>query len=216
MKTSTALFACLPASEIQTMIDAGALGRSDVAAINLLRASGVSKRRLLAKAQSAPATEIEKDATPMTTADDILAERVAKAAHIQKGLREAIRDVQTAHPGISRRDAIDKVLFGPGVREMVRLDKQIDQVVKLGGGNLPTPRPGTMHRTHNDSAPVRGRTGYDSSVDGRPPHNPDASEEPTIHDHNEMLAQIRSGQIPFSDPRVSALVRLERKAKFGS
>jgi hypothetical protein len=144
---------------------------------------------------------------------DLLAERVSKARDVQLMLGTAIKKYQAAHPGCNRADAIDKILFSPTVRQMVELERRID---KLGGGTLPTPRPGTMHRTHNDTAPVRGRTGYDSSVDGRPPHNPDAGEEPTIHDHNELLEQIRSGQIPFSDPRVSALVRLERKAKFGS
>jgi hypothetical protein len=213
---SNALFACLPAHHIQTMIDAGALSRSDVAAINALRASGVSKARLLAKAQSASETEIEKDATPMTTADDILAERVAKAAHIQKGLREAISDVQAANPGISRRDAIDKVLFGPGVREMVRLEKQIDAVVKLGGGNLPTPRPGTMH---NDSAPVLGRTGYDAALDDRPPGTATATGgpqsgadlNPIIRDHHQTLADIASGKINETDPKFRALRALEMK-----
>jgi hypothetical protein len=94
---------------------------------------------------------------------------------------------------------------------MVDLERRM---AKLGGGTLP------RHRSTADidfSQPgIRGRTGYDASVDGRPPHNPDKGEEPTIHDHNQLLEDIKSGKVPFSDPRVSALVRLERKRNFGS
>jgi hypothetical protein len=221
MKTSNALFACLPASEIQTMIDAGVLSRGDVATIKALRSSGVSKSRLLAESRSTE-TEVSK-ATPRTTADDLLAERVAKAAGIQQGLRAAIRDVEAANPGISRSDAIDKVLFGRGAAEMVGLEKQIDQQVaklsKLGGGSLPTPGPGRMHRTHNDGAPVRGQVGYDSSVDDRPPApatgtggpQSGADLNPIIRDHHQVLADIAAGKINETDPKFRALRALEMK-----
>jgi hypothetical protein len=87
-------------------------------------------------------------------------------------------------------------------------------LTKLGGGTLPTPGPGRMHTTHNDSAPVRGRTGYDASVDGRPPHNPDKGENPIIRDHHQLLDDIKSGKVAYNDPKASALVALERKRIF--
>lgn len=166
------------------------------------------------KQGAVPVLTTTKDPEPMAAAvADLLEERVAKSRDTQKMLSDTIANYQRVH-GCSRETAIDKVLLGSGVREMVELERKIDELSKLGGGTLPTPRPGRMHRTHNDAAPVRGRTGYDSSADGRPPHNPDAGEEVSVADHNQLLEDIRSGKIAFSDPRVSALVRLERKMKF--
>jgi hypothetical protein len=55
-----------------------------------------------------------------------------------------------------------------------------------------------------------------AGVDGRQPHNPDVGEDISIKDHNQLLEDIKSGKVPFSDPRVSMLVRLERKMKFES
>ena len=210
---STALFACLPAHHIQTMIDAGALSPADIVTIKALRASGVSKRRLLANAQSAE-TEVSK-ATPTTSAEDLLQERVAKAADIQKGLREAIRDVAAANPGMSRRDAIDKVLFGPGVRTMVALEKQIDAVVKAKN-TLP------QHRATTDidfMTPVRGEIGYGPGVDARRPGTATATGgpqsgadlNPIIRDHHQTLADIASGKISETDPKFRALRALEMK-----
>jgi hypothetical protein len=63
-------------------------------------------------------------------------------------------------------------------------------------------------------APTRGRIGYDSSVDDRPPHNPDKDEAPTIRDHHQLLDDIKSGKVLWNDPKVSALVALERKQIF--
>jgi hypothetical protein len=206
MKTSVGLLACLPGNVLQAMVDAGALDRTEIVAIKALRGSGVSKRRMMSHA---PEPEISKT----TTAHDLVAERVAEAADIQKGLRESIRDVQAASPGMTRSDAIDKVLYGRGVREMVGLEKRIDDTVsKLGGGALP------QHRATTDinfSTPgVHGRTGYDSGVADTHPKNQAAGENPIIRDHHELLDDIKSGKVLRNDPKVSALVALERKQIF--
>jgi hypothetical protein len=141
---------------------------------------------------------------------DLLEERVSKARSTQAMLGDAIKKYQAARPGCNRADAIDKILFSPVVSQMVELEHRID---KLGAGGLP------QHRATTDidfSQPgTRGRIGYDASVADTHPQHQDAGEEPTIHDHNQLLADIASGKIPFSDPRVSALVRLERKRVFG-
>jgi hypothetical protein len=94
------------------------------------------------------------------------------------------------------------------------LERQLDELVKADN-TLPTPRQGTMHRTHNDDAPpIRGRVGYDRSVAVTHPKNPDNGEEVTIHDQNEILEGLKSGKIPYNDPRASAQVALERKRIF--
>jgi hypothetical protein len=235
MKLSGALLATLPRRELEAVLNTGSVSKADQRAISALRAGDpgdgqVAKQRIFATIRKQFAdkhrktemlaegiyqyakqrfTEQEK---PMT--DVLLEERVNKARDTQAMLHDAVRKYQAAHPGCNRADAIDKILFSPTVREMVDLDHRMDELAKLGGGSLPTPGPGRMHRTHNDAAPVRGRTGYDSSVDGRPPHNPDAGEEPTIHDQHEILEGIKSGKIPFNDPRASAQVALERKNIF--
>jgi hypothetical protein len=71
-----------------------------------------------------------------------------------------------------------------------------------------------MHRTHNDANPVLGRTGYDASVSDNHPQNPDDGEDVAIHDHNQLLEDLKSGKVPWNDPRASALVALERKRIF--
>jgi hypothetical protein len=240
-KLALAVMACMDGRPLNAAIESGCLSKSDIRTINALRSSGgyasgdIAKRKLTVAIHKRFADrdrtlrklrtliedyardrvmEMQKKETNamVTTTADLLAERVAKSRDIQRMISETVRKYQAAHPGCSRQDAIDKILFGPGVREIVDFERRIDEVVKLGGGKLPQ---------YTDASlpwgwPLRGAAGYDSSNDGRPPHNPDAGEEPTIHDHNELLEQIKSGQIPFADARVSALVRLERKAKFGS
>jgi hypothetical protein len=144
----------------------------------------------------------------------LLEQNVGKAADTQRALREAIAEYQAAHPGCNRQDAIDKILLSPAVGDLVKAERRLTELQKLGGGSLPTPRPGAMHRTHNDAAPVRGRTGYDAGVDDRRPFNPDSGENPIIRDHHQVLDDIKSGKVLWNDPKVSALVALERKQIF--
>lgn len=145
---------------------------------------------------------------------DLVAERVNKARDMQLMLGDAIKKYQAAYPGCNRADAIDKILFSPTVRQMVENEHRLDELMKLGGGKLPQPRATT---DIDFSQPgVRGRTGYDANVAATHPKNPGKGEEVTIHDQNEVLEGIKSGRIPYNDPRVSAQVALERKRIFES
>jgi hypothetical protein len=172
------------------------------------RAQTLSKARILIEDY---ARKRVQEVMPMPT---LVERNVAKAADTQRALREAIAEYQASHPNANRADVIDKILFSRPVSDLHQAERRETALQKLGGGNLPTPPPGTMHRTHNDSAPVHGRTGYNSADDDRPPHNPDAGENPIIRDHHETLRDIASGKLNWADPKVSALVALERKRVF--
>ncbi len=100
------------------------------------------------------------------------------------------------------------------IGDLVKAERRLTELQKLGGGSLSTPRPRAMHRTHNDAAPVRGQTGYDAGVDDRRPFNPDSGENPIIRDHHQALDDIKSGKLLWNDPKVHTLVALERKRIF--
>jgi hypothetical protein len=240
MKLSTAVLACLSRATLKAAIDSGCLSKSEITAIHALRASGgrsseaIAKRKLgtaIAKQfiEAKKRTEIIKRAigdyarqrveqlnkeAPMTTAADLLEERVSKSCDIQRMFRDTIAKYQAAHPGCNKADAIDAVLFGPGTREIVDLERRFDDAVaKLGGGNLPTPPPGTMHRTHNDFAPRYGRAGYDASVDDARPARAHASggpqsgeeDQPMIEDANDVLERLTKTGMRAGKSRAKAM-----------
>jgi hypothetical protein len=240
-KLALATMACLSRTALEAAVQSGSLSASDIRTINRLRAGGgrsggdIAKHKLtvaihkqfadrdrtLGKLRTViedyardRVMEMQKKETNamVTTTADLLAERVAKSRDVQRMISETVRKYQAAHPGCSRQDAIDTILFGSGVREIVDVERRIDEVVKLGGGKLPQYTDASMPW----GWPLRGTAGYDSSKDKRPPHNPDDGEEISMHDHHQLLEDIKSGKVPFSDPRVSALHRLERKRRLGS
>ncbi len=155
---------------------------------------------------------------------------IPSAAHAHALLTELAKRRQK--PGETKEQAYARVVTDGGLgsllmqkhQELTRgwsvpgqeeaLHKLVEHPIRKLGGGLKQ----NTHQEWLDSfkKPLRGTAGYDSSIDGRPPRNPDAGEDVTIHDQNQLLEDIKSGKVPFSDPRVSALHRLERKMKFGS
>jgi hypothetical protein len=234
--------------ELQAVIDYGCLSKAEISTVNALRSSGGRSSEAIAKRKLGTAiakqfidakkrTEIikraigdyarqrveqlNKEASSMTTAADLLEERVAKSRDIQRMFRDTI--AQAAHPGCNKADAIDAVLFGPGTREIVELERRLDDAVaKLGGGNLPTPPPGTMHRTHNDFAPRYGRAGYDASVhDARPARahasgGPQSGEEdqPVIEDANDVLERLTKEHMAAGKTRARAMMDASASKEF--
>jgi hypothetical protein len=233
MRLSTALLATMPRREFSALVDAGCIDKGDLRTITALRAGdstgAVAKQRIFetVKKRFAPAdTRMQKLARgvyeyakqrfaeqekPMT--DLLLEERVAKSRDTQAMLSNAVKAYQQQHPGATRADCIDKILYSPEVTKMLQLERQLDEVAKARN-TLPQQKPGTMLTRHNTGVPVRGTTGYDSSVADTHPQNPDNGEEVTIRDQNEILEGLKSGRIPYNDPRASAQVAPERKRIF--
>lgn len=155
--------------------------------------------------------EAEKE-KKMVTTTDLLQERVAKSRDTQRMLSDAITKYAAAHPGATRADCIDKILYSPTVREMIENEHRLDELTKLGGGTLPEPG-ATSNIDFN--TPVRGRTGYYSSVIVNNPRNQAAGENPIIRDHHQLLADIASGKVNETDPKFKALRELELERIFG-
>lgn len=199
-------------------IASGSLSKSDLTTILALRANGGAideiakclgqkiirdfRLRKIGKAIGRYAKQRVTEVMPMPT---LLEQNIAKAADVQKALREAIAEDQRTHPGRSRRDSIDKILFSAPVRDMHRAEQLAKARNTLPQDRpvpemppLPTPRPGTMHRQHNSSNPVLGETGYSSARDDRSPGRPRATGGPqsgdesksTVEDHHEVLARL--------------------------
>jgi len=181
-RTSTlalATMACMNQRAVDAAIDSGALTKRDIAVVNGLRAGGggvVAHRKLVGairkqfaerdqarKAIEAYARDRVRKETEMTLTDRVLVDRVEKARTEQKLYSDLIKAYQREHPGATRADCIDKVLFGPGAKRLVELDREIGALAKLGinrnDNTLPQERPGTMARTHNDANPNPGQRG---------------------------------------------------------
>jgi hypothetical protein len=246
--------ACLPRATLKAVIDNGCLSKAEITAINALRAGGsgrngevIAKRRLEAaitkqfaerSAKTAVqaaigdyayqrAAKILKEARPVTTAADLLEERVSKARADVQMLRDTVRKYQAAHPNVSRANAIDAVLFGPSTREIVDLNRRLDDAVaKLGvnRGSLPQPDggpgihsntlPQPRHTGEIDfSNPLRGTAGYDASLDGRRPARawagggPQSGEEdqPVIEDANDVLERLTKAGMAAGKSRAKAM-----------
>jgi hypothetical protein len=108
-----------------------------------------------------------------------------------------------AHPGCSRSAAADAVILHPATSKYVRLEKQMREVErdirmdKLQGSWTNT---NEASRQSPAMAPLVVRP----------------SDDVQTHEAAELLQQINSGEIPFTDPRVTALVRAEKARKFGA
>jgi hypothetical protein len=146
----------------------------------------------------------------------LVEQNVAKSRDVQAALREAIAAHRVAHPGRNRQDAIDAVLLSGPIADLHKSERCLAEMEK-GRAN----RQGSQHAaaaSRNDRidfmTPIRGQTGYDASVDGRRPHDPHKGETPIIRDHHQVLDDIKSGKLLWNDPKVSALVALERKQIF--
>src|SRR5215467_6790771 len=132
-RTSTlalATMACMNQRAVDAAIDSGALTKRDIAVVNGLRAGGggvVAHRKLVGairkqfaerdqarKAIEAYARDRVRKETEMTLTDRVLVDRVEKARTEQKLYSDLIKAYQREHPGATRADCIDKVLFGAG------------------------------------------------------------------------------------------------------
>jgi hypothetical protein len=237
MKLSTALLATLPRREFAALTDSGCINKGDLRTITALRAGDqtgeTAKRRVFGavKKQFSHADkqaqklargiyeyakrqfEKQERTNPMTTATDLFEERVAKSRDTQRMLSDAITKYAAAHPGATRADCIDKILYSPEVKKMVQLELQLDKLTKAKNT---LPQPGATTNIDFSQPGTRGRTGYDPSVADTHPKNQAAGENPTVRDHHQLLADIASGKVPYTDPKVSALVALERKRIFES
>jgi hypothetical protein len=231
-RTSTlalATMACMNQRAVDAAIDSGALTKRDIAVVNGLRARGggvVAHRKLVGairkqfaerdqarKEIEAYARDRVKKETEMTLAkltDRVVADRVEKARAEQQLYSELIKTYQREHPGATKADCIDKVLFGAGAKRLVELDREIGALAKAKN-TLPQPRTADIDFSQPG---VHGRTGYDASVSGTHPQNPDVGEEISIRDHHQVLNDIKSGKLLWNDPKVQALVALERKRIF--
>jgi hypothetical protein len=217
-----ATMACLSQRALNATIASGVLSKSDLAVINGLRAGGGAEaahdrlvgavrkqfveRDLVRKVIEAYARAAVNKETEMTLTR-VVADRVEKAGTEQKLYSDLIKAYQREHPGATRADCIDKVLFGPGAKRLVELDHEIGALAKAKN-TLPQPRTADIDFSQPG---VRGRTGYDSSVNDSPPHNPDAGENPVIRDHHQLLADIAAGKVNETDPKFKALRELELK-----
>jgi hypothetical protein len=224
-----AMMAGLNQRALLAAFDSGRLSKSDYRTILGLRASGtatdviakyvggaVIRHQKLRKIKNMVgqyvSQRLKKEMVPMIAPQTMLEKRVAEAADTQRMLRDAVAKNQAAHPGRSREDALDAVLYGAATREIVKLEHQIDDAMKkLGGAKLPQPGATT---NINFGGPPHGRTGYDASVADTHPRNSAAGENPIIRDHHQLLDDIKSGKVLWNDPKVSALVALERKQIF--
>jgi hypothetical protein len=234
VKLSVATLACLPSRLLQVAIDSGALSKAEIGAIKALRASGgrssetvarhrlgtaIAKQFVEAKKQKVikraiydyarqRVEQLNKETT-MTTAADLLQERVDKARDDVQVLRDTVRKYQTAHPNVSRANAIDAVLFGPNTREIVRLESQIDDVVKAKN-TLPQPR---STADIDFSNPLRGTAGYDAGLDDRRPARAHASggpqsgeeDQPVIEDANDVLERLTKAGMAAGKSRARAM-----------
>jgi hypothetical protein len=228
------VLACLPARELKAAIDYGGLSRAEIGTIAALRSSGGHSSETIAKHKLGAAVarqfigakrqtvikraigdyarqrveQLTKEVT-MTTPADLLEERVAKSRHVQKMLRDTIRAYQVANPGCNKADAIDKILFGPGTREIVDLERRIDDVVKAKN-TLPQPGPTTNIDFSN---PLRGTAGYDAGLDDRRPARAHASggpqsgeeDQPVIEDANDVLERLTKAGMAAGKSRARAM-----------
>jgi hypothetical protein len=160
-----------------------------------------AKRKFEEKQETQPMTTV-------TTADDLLQEHIDKAASRQAMLRDAIAQDQRANPGRSRADSIDKVLYSRPVADMVQLEEEL---TKLGVNTGTLPKHRTTASIDFSQPGVRGRTGYSSADAVTHPRNQAAGENPIIRDHHQLLEDIKNNKVPYTDPKVQALVALERK-----
>jgi hypothetical protein len=229
-----ATIACLSQRALAAAIASGALSKSDVAVVNGLRAGRralghqVAHRKLVGairkqfveraehddrvrKAIKAYARDAVKKETEMAMSR-VVADRVEKARAEQQLYGDLIKAYAREHPGATKADCIDKILFGAGAKRLVELDREIDALAKAKNMNT-LPQPGATSNI-NFNTPVHGRTGYDSSVADTHPRNQAVGENPIIRDHHQLLDDIASGKVLWNDPKVSALVALERKRIF--
>jgi hypothetical protein len=224
-----ATMACLSQRALDAAADAGCLSKSDLRTIAGLRASGgrcsgdIAKSRLmgsvrkqfaerdvLRKAIEAHARDAASKETEMTE-DRVVADRVEKARTEQRLYADLIKAYAAEHPGATKADCIDAVLLGPVGKRMVELDRAIDALAKAKNTLA---QPGPTTNIDFGTPGVRGGTGYDASVADTHPRNQAAGENPIIRDHHETLNAIKSGKLLWNDPKVQALVALERKRIF--
>jgi cellobiose-specific phosphotransferase system component IIB len=139
-----------------------------------------------------------KEATMLPT----MVEKVQRAAEMGTILQQTIEAYAAKHK-VSKAVAADIVLLSPTTNEYVRLDKALTAIEhdvrmdKLQGSWTDT-----NPATRQSQAPV--------------PPVAHPSDNVATHDAAQLLAQIESGQIPFTDPRVTALVQAEKARKFGA
>jgi hypothetical protein len=159
--------------------------------------------------------------TPVPTAEDVLRKRVDESRNIQKLYSEAIKENQRQHPGRSRADALQAVLDGPTVKKIMDAERRIDdEVAKLGGGTLPQPG-ATAHIDFG--GPPLGRTGYDSSVDGRRSGTARASggpqsgtePQPAIEDANTVLERLTKEHMKSGKTHARAVMAASATKEFG-
>jgi hypothetical protein len=226
------MLASLRQPALNAAIAAGALSKSDIAVVNALRSGGGHRaahgkmigairkqftERAQHDAQVRKAVEdyaraaVKKETEKMSLTDHVLADRVDKARTEQKLYGDLIKAYAKEHPLASRQDCVDAILLGPIGKKLVELDREIDALAKAKNTLAQPPHTGAIDFSQPG---VRGRTGYSSADNDTHPQNPDDGEGVTIHDYHQLLEDLKSGKVPWNDPKVSALVALERKHVF--
>jgi hypothetical protein len=140
----------------------------------------------------------ERKETPMRT----MVEKVAAANDMQATLQDTIA-AYAKRNGCSLAKAADMVLLSPTTSEYVRLDKALTAIEH-------DVRMDKLQGSWTDMNPATRQ----SQATVPPVAHP--SDNVATHDAAQLLAEIKSGQIPFTDPRVTALVRAEKARKFGT
>jgi hypothetical protein len=185
----------LPDAAFRAVVESGELSKADVAAAHAMRAGRVVKKhRVGEEVDIRKRGEVEVE-SPV--------EKIARSERYGAALTDAIEGYMKAHPGCSRSAAADAVILHPATSKYVRLEKQMREVErdirmdKLQGSWTNT---NEASRQSPAMAPLVVRP----------------SDDVQTHEAAELLQQINSGEIPFTDPRVTALVRAEKARKFGA
>jgi hypothetical protein len=118
-----------------------------------------------------------------------LIEKIEQSRRMGTILADAI-DAYSREHGVSKSHAADKVLLSPQVSEAVTLEKRMKELER----DIAASR--VEERLKSADSPVEK-----------------ASDEATIHDADKLLEQLRHGEIPWNDPRVSQIHRAEKARK---
>jgi hypothetical protein len=193
MTISIGVLASVSSRTFEHLAKSGAIPAADVAAARALRAGRTVKRHV--------EVDIRKGADKEVAMLPTIVEKIARSERTERSLADAISAYQKKH-GCSRAVAADMVLLSPTVSESVRLEKQETELAR-------DVRMDKLQGTWTDTNPATRQSPAMAPLVARP------SDAVTTHDSDELLAQIKSGGIPWNDPRAAAAVEAERRRKFG-
>jgi hypothetical protein len=143
--------ASLPQRDFDSAMGSGWFDAKQVADANALRSALLAKRSLgrgvLDGDVPARKSDHRQKEAPME-----LISKAERAHRMREAIRKAVDATLAANPGMSRSQAVERVSYSEPMREWIELERRekvLEGVVKLGGGNLPQDKPGTMRTQFN-------------------------------------------------------------------